>query len=616
MQNFDRFTNYSYGEVAAGGFNAGATTIPLLDGVASRFPDAPFDIGVFSQTNYPDDPGAAFHASEFEIIRVTNDPDEVLNQFTGCTRGQQGTGATDWSNKGTIIVFQDFWGVDLEDLFSGTWHNVKWRKYGATGDGTTNDTSEVQAAINAIPAAGGTVFFPPGDYLCGNLTITNKSNLTIRGCSGAKISWTGTGAPNIGFQQTGTNSRITICDLEMEGDGVVGNAHAGLWNSDGVTMTDITMRNCYVHSCTIGISLYRLTSGEITRFSIEGNRFENIRGTASGSGYAIHHGNQSGNPSNGRIVGNYVKDASRHSIYQGNGSGVVIANNTIHNHRDTDGTGTSFVTAISVARSSDIVVEGNVIIGSKDGSFEANHAGESWAGQRILFKNNIIAGGQNAIPPIYIGPQSPSVNGSTDGVTIEGNTIHHTINISLLRAYSGKRLRIIGNDFTLLNSNSGNQSIIDLRAEEESSGSATYSDAWEVSHNRFYGTTVSGQLHSISMDADFAESSVALRCIGNHVDNPHNFAYCPYTILNPNITIEGQEASGLAVGDYDAPDGDRKVASDLYVGGKVEITGNVGFYGTSAVAQQIVNGSRGGNAALASLLTALENLGLIVDYTS
>lgn len=41
-----------------------------------------------------------------------------------------------------------------------------------------------------------------------------------------------------------------------------------------------------------------------------------------------------------------------------------------------------------------------------------------------------------------------------------------------------------------------------------------------------------------------------------------------------------------------------------------------GFYGSAGAAQQTVTGSRGGNAALASLLTALAALGLIVDGSS
>lgn len=42
----------------------------------------------------------------------------------------------------------------------------------------------------------------------------------------------------------------------------------------------------------------------------------------------------------------------------------------------------------------------------------------------------------------------------------------------------------------------------------------------------------------------------------------------------------------------------------------------LGFHGASAVAKQTVTGSRGGNAALGSLLTALANLGLLTDGTT
>lgn len=46
------------------------------------------------------------------------------------------------------------------------------------------------------------------------------------------------------------------------------------------------------------------------------------------------------------------------------------------------------------------------------------------------------------------------------------------------------------------------------------------------------------------------------------------------------------------------------------------VTNTLGFHGSAAVAKQTVTGSRGGNAALASLLTALANLGLLTDGTS
>lgn len=45
-------------------------------------------------------------------------------------------------------------------------------------------------------------------------------------------------------------------------------------------------------------------------------------------------------------------------------------------------------------------------------------------------------------------------------------------------------------------------------------------------------------------------------------------------------------------------------------------TTKVGFNGTAAITKPTVSGSRGGNAALASLLTALANYGLITDSTT
>lgn len=52
--------------------------------------------------------------------------------------------------------------------------------FGAKGDGATDDTAAIQAAINAAAATGARVFFPAGTYLI-SATLTWKSKVTLEG---------------------------------------------------------------------------------------------------------------------------------------------------------------------------------------------------------------------------------------------------------------------------------------------------------------------------------------------------------------------------------------------------------------------------------------------------
>jgi parallel beta-helix repeat protein len=61
--------------------------------------------------------------------------------------------------------------------------NVK--DYGAKGDGSTNDTSAIQATISA--AGGAIVFFPPGTYMTTGITINGGSDFTLSGAGPASI---------------------------------------------------------------------------------------------------------------------------------------------------------------------------------------------------------------------------------------------------------------------------------------------------------------------------------------------------------------------------------------------------------------------------------------------
>ncbi len=57
----------------------------------------------------------------------------------------------------------------LVSLTGGPTYDV--REFGAVGDGKTDDTLAVQAAIDSCSITGGKVLFPPGDYLTGMIEL-------------------------------------------------------------------------------------------------------------------------------------------------------------------------------------------------------------------------------------------------------------------------------------------------------------------------------------------------------------------------------------------------------------------------------------------------------------
>jgi len=82
------------------------------------------------------------------------------------------------------------WGTNVTANFtrqSEHHFNVKASGYGAVGDGTTNDTAAIQAAIDACKSAGGgTVYFPKGSYKVSTLNIGvtgggNTSSIRLAG---------------------------------------------------------------------------------------------------------------------------------------------------------------------------------------------------------------------------------------------------------------------------------------------------------------------------------------------------------------------------------------------------------------------------------------------------
>ena len=80
---------------------------------------------------------------------------------------------------------------------------------------------------------------------------------------------------------------------------------------------------------------------------------------------------------------------------------------------------------------------------------------------------------------------------------------------------------------------------------------------------------------------------------------------------------------GGGIVSHDFPGGDTWRIRDgatsrviIDTGFRITSSTNIGVFGSAAVAKQTVTGSKGGNAALDSLLTALENYGWVLDNST
>lgn len=175
-----------------------------------------------------------------------------------------------------------------------TQYNVK--DYGAKGDGSTNDSSSIQSAVDAATAAGGgIVFFPPGTYSV-TTNIIPKSNVTFLGCGSASVLTTPTlnGYIINWSQSSGTVNDIIIDSLKFSGPvnqtvsvPTVGRTTSGNGTYIAVyidgsldttgtfgTVTNFTMRNCIVqNTISLPIRIFGVTGKTI----VTGCEFTNCK---------------------------------------------------------------------------------------------------------------------------------------------------------------------------------------------------------------------------------------------------------------------------------------------------------------------------------------------------
>lgn len=90
------------------------------------------------------------------------------------------------------------------------------KHYGATGNGSTDDTAAIQAAITAATGTGGTVYLPPGTYLCG--TINLAANVALQGAGMGATTVKLKNAANANLLDGSSKANIRVADLTLDGN--------------------------------------------------------------------------------------------------------------------------------------------------------------------------------------------------------------------------------------------------------------------------------------------------------------------------------------------------------------------------------------------------------------
>lgn len=309
-------------------------------------------------------------------------------------------------------------------LRGGQWFDVK-NGYGATGDGTTNDTSAVQSAIDAAEASGGVVYFPPGTYVAYGLTVTasnvaligagkgrsvlrnnaNGEGIYVYGTSGAHltnvqirdlsiIANLGNGNQRCLYIDYADDSVVADCHLEGAGNNAL-----NVYNSTNVRVTGNDVTSCknfgvLVYTCesveVIDNRIYDLTTlspdghfgievKDSQRCVVSGNRLSNIYGIAI---YLFSSGD---NPDGNHVVtGNVV----RTTVSGGSQSPVGISVNT----SDHNLIANNHVTPVSAGNGIALAVTtGTIVSGNRIQSSPAAGIGLASTATACQISGNVIS---------------------------------------------------------------------------------------------------------------------------------------------------------------------------------------------------------------------------------
>lgn len=251
------------------------------------------------------------------------------------------------------------WWTSSPSLTIGS-KSINVRNTGARGDGVHDDTAGIQAAINALPSSGGTVFVPAGTYRINALKSINlRSHTRLKMDPLAQL---------VAIPNNQTRSYVIkawrVNNVEVVGGKIVGErarhiGTSGEWGmgldiraSSKVFAHDLKISSCWGDGVYIGaigpagsavpssdITLNHVTSsgnrrqglsvGPVQRVYVLNSAFLNTSGTMPQSGIDIEPQTQGPSRTIRIEKTTLAGNAGNGLVMHGNIAGVVVASNTI-----------------------------------------------------------------------------------------------------------------------------------------------------------------------------------------------------------------------------------------------------------------------------------------------
>ena len=317
---------------------------------------------------------------------------------------------------------------------------VSVKTYGAKGDGRTDDTAAIQAAIEVVAGTGGTLLVPDGTYMINAILNSNKglilrSNMTLRMSSGAVLKAITNGSPAYAILYLPRVTNVNIIGGTVEGDrsthtGTLGESGMGISvaTSANVFIEGVTAKECWGDGFYVGgtnctnITLCNVVADHNRRqglsvvyadgVMVRNSTFKNTQGTLPEAGIDIE-------PNAGETVANMQILGCTFTNNSGGGiqNGVAISNR-----------GISFIR--------NVIIDGNVMVGNGFNAANGHTGGggvetSNTAGHRIT--NNVMRDNKNWGLRLRDEADDTIVTGNTitgttgDGIYLDPTITNYTI---------------------------------------------------------------------------------------------------------------------------------------------------------------------------------------------